>query len=124
MEGRDFIPTVPNYAAIRKSLVVKVTNIQISADSGIEPGTLWSEGKDLTNCANHATIRQCLAVKKVTQIFKVSVEPGVEPGTLWSEGKDLTMKCAKHATIRQCLVVKKVTKIFKVSAEQGIEPGT
>ena len=30
------------------------TNIQISAELGIEPGTLWSKGRDLTNCADHA----------------------------------------------------------------------
>ena len=30
------------------------TNVQISAEPGIELGTLWSEGRDLTNCANHA----------------------------------------------------------------------
>ena len=30
------------------------TNIRISAKPGIEPGTLWSKGRDLTNCANHA----------------------------------------------------------------------
>ena len=29
-------------------------NIRISAKPGIEPGTLWLEGRDLTNCANHA----------------------------------------------------------------------
>ena len=29
------------------------TNIRISAKPGIEPGTLWSEGRDLTNCTNH-----------------------------------------------------------------------
>ena len=27
------------------------TDIQISAELGIELGTLWSEGRDLTNCA-------------------------------------------------------------------------
>ena len=27
------------------------TNIQISAELGIEPGSLWLEGRDLTNCA-------------------------------------------------------------------------
>ena len=32
----------------------RCTNIRISAKPGIEPGTLWSEGRDLTNCANHA----------------------------------------------------------------------
>ena len=30
------------------------TNIQILAEPGIEPGILWSEGRDLTNCANYA----------------------------------------------------------------------
>ena len=30
------------------------TNIRISAKPGIELGTLWSEGRDLTNCTNHA----------------------------------------------------------------------
>ena len=30
------------------------TKIQISAEPGIEPGTFWLEGRDLTNCANHA----------------------------------------------------------------------
>ena len=30
------------------------TNIQISAEPGIELGTLWSEGIALTNCAKHA----------------------------------------------------------------------
>ena len=30
------------------------TNIRISAKRGIEPGILWSQSKDLTNCANHA----------------------------------------------------------------------
>ena len=30
------------------------TNIQISAKQGLKLGTLWSEGRDLTNCANHA----------------------------------------------------------------------
>ena len=29
------------------------TIIQISAEPGIEPGTFWLEGRDLTNCANH-----------------------------------------------------------------------
>ena len=30
------------------------TNFRILAKPGIEPGTLWSKGRDLTNCANHA----------------------------------------------------------------------
>ena len=30
------------------------TNIRISAKPGIEPVTLWSEGRDLTNYTNHA----------------------------------------------------------------------
>ena len=30
------------------------TNVQISAEPGIKLGTLWSEGRDLTNCDNHA----------------------------------------------------------------------
>ena len=30
------------------------TNIQVSAKPGIQLGTLWLEGRDLTNCANHA----------------------------------------------------------------------
>ena len=30
------------------------TNIQISAELRIELGTLWSEGRDFTNCTNHA----------------------------------------------------------------------
>ena len=30
------------------------TNIRISAKPGIKLGTLWLEGRDLTNCANHA----------------------------------------------------------------------
>ena len=30
------------------------TNIRISAKPGIEQGTLWSEGRDLTNCAKVA----------------------------------------------------------------------
>ena len=30
------------------------TNIRISAKPGIEQGTFWTEGRDLTNCANEA----------------------------------------------------------------------
>ena len=29
------------------------THIQMSAELGIELGTLWLEGRDLTNCSNH-----------------------------------------------------------------------
>ena len=29
-------------------------SVQTSAKPGIELGTLWSKGRDLTNCANHA----------------------------------------------------------------------
>ena len=40
------------------------TNIQILAEPGIKLGILWSKGRDLTNCANHArpmvTITQIL----------------------------------------------------------------
>ena len=32
-------------------------NIRILAKPGIELGTLWSEGRDLTNCTNHARPR-------------------------------------------------------------------
>ena len=34
------------------------TNIQISAKLTIEPGTLWLECRDLTNCTNHAWLLQ------------------------------------------------------------------
>ena len=37
------------------------TNIQISAEQGIELGTLWSESRDLTNCANHARPKSLLS---------------------------------------------------------------
>mgnify|MGYP001794717095 CR=1 FL=1 len=32
-------------------------NIQISAKPGIQPGTLWLEGKDLTDCITHIRLR-------------------------------------------------------------------
>ena len=34
----------------------KVTQIFKSRQSGVELETLWSEGRDLTNCANHARL--------------------------------------------------------------------
>ena len=32
------------------------TNIQISAEMGTEPGTLWLQSRDLTNCTNQAIV--------------------------------------------------------------------
>ena len=44
------------------------TNIRISAEPGIELGTFWSEGRDLTNCANHARPLHIQVFIKIRQL--------------------------------------------------------
>ena len=45
------------------------TNIQISAEPGIELGSLWSEGRDLTNCANNARALSYIQIFRFHQFW-------------------------------------------------------
>ena len=48
-------------------------SVQISAEPGIELGTLWSQGRDLTNCTNHAhPMYYYASLKSLKQHLKVS----------------------------------------------------
>ena len=50
-----------------------------SAKPGIELGTLWSEGRDLTNCANHARPRNKLTfISTFTKLNYFFREPNVK----------------------------------------------
>ena len=44
-------------------------NVQISVEPGIELGTLWSEGRDLTNWASHDTVKKWLQKLVIYVVF-------------------------------------------------------
>ena len=80
------------------------TNIRISAKSGIEPGTLWLEGRDLTNCTNHA---HPYHVKRFNFYFLLKL-----PGTAHLQPKDDRVWKVGCTVLLQYFAVRKRNRVF------------